>query len=181
MSVNSKMTAIANAIRAKTGKNELLTLDDMPIEIAGIETGSGNGGDYDIIAIPEGDGHILDITDAEGSSTPDDSSSIEICKLCISCDWMYTAYTATVVYSTVDSSGNIVAASAVVDNLVNPLGVVFEVIKDSVVTVMPSIVVAQGRANGGATLYLQKNNIFFVTCGNTTSLYSDGEFRMGDI
>lgn len=40
MSVNSKMTAIADAIRAKTGGTGLLTLDDMAIEIASI-TGGG--------------------------------------------------------------------------------------------------------------------------------------------
>lgn len=40
MSVNSKMTAIANAIRAKTGGTSALTLDQMATEIAGIQTGS---------------------------------------------------------------------------------------------------------------------------------------------
>lgn len=44
MSVNEKMTAIANAIRSKTGGTENLTLDAMAEAIAGIETGSG--GDY---------------------------------------------------------------------------------------------------------------------------------------
>lgn len=38
MSVNSKMTAIADAIRAKTGGTELLTLDDMAQDIAAIDT-----------------------------------------------------------------------------------------------------------------------------------------------
>ena len=41
MSVNSKMTAIADAIRGKTGKTEEMTLDQMATEIAGIETGGG--------------------------------------------------------------------------------------------------------------------------------------------
>lgn len=44
MSVNSKMTAIADAIRGKTGKTDSLTLDQMATEIAGIETGGGSGG-----------------------------------------------------------------------------------------------------------------------------------------
>lgn len=44
MSVNEKMTAIANAIREKTGKSELITLDAMPGEIRGIETGGGGAG-----------------------------------------------------------------------------------------------------------------------------------------
>jgi hypothetical protein len=39
MSVNSKMKAIADAIRNKTGKSDVLTLDQMPTEIAAIETG----------------------------------------------------------------------------------------------------------------------------------------------
>lgn len=41
MSVNEKMTAIADAIRGKTGKTEALTLDQMAAEIAGIQTGGG--------------------------------------------------------------------------------------------------------------------------------------------
>lgn len=41
MSVNEKMTAIADAIRDKTGKTDTLTLDQMATEIAGIETGGG--------------------------------------------------------------------------------------------------------------------------------------------
>lgn len=41
MSVNSKLTAIADAIRGKTGGTEDLTLDTMATEIAGIEAGGG--------------------------------------------------------------------------------------------------------------------------------------------
>ena len=39
MSVNSKMKAIANAIRGKTGKEDSLTLEQMVTEIEGIEAG----------------------------------------------------------------------------------------------------------------------------------------------
>lgn len=39
MSVNEKLTAVADAIRAKTGKTDLLTLDTMPTEITTIKTG----------------------------------------------------------------------------------------------------------------------------------------------
>ena len=39
MSVNSKMTAIANAVRGKTGGTGLLTLEQMATEIGGIEQG----------------------------------------------------------------------------------------------------------------------------------------------
>lgn len=42
MALTDKLTAIADAIRAKTGKENKLTLDQMPVEIAGIETGGGN-------------------------------------------------------------------------------------------------------------------------------------------
>ncbi len=41
MSINSKMTAIANAIRGKTGLDGSLTLDEMAEAISGIETESG--------------------------------------------------------------------------------------------------------------------------------------------
>ena len=39
MALTSKLTAIANAIRAKTGKSALMTLDEMPTEIASISGG----------------------------------------------------------------------------------------------------------------------------------------------
>lgn len=42
MSVNEKMTAIADAIRAKTGGTEALTLDGMAEAIASIEAGGNN-------------------------------------------------------------------------------------------------------------------------------------------
>lgn len=41
MALTDKLTAIAQAIRHKTGKNNSLTLDQMPGEIAGITTGGG--------------------------------------------------------------------------------------------------------------------------------------------
>ena len=41
MSVNSKMKAIADAIRAKTGGTDALTLDGMAEAVAGIEAGGG--------------------------------------------------------------------------------------------------------------------------------------------
>lgn len=43
MSVHSKMTAIADAIRGKTGGTNPLTLDQMATAIAGIQTGGGGG------------------------------------------------------------------------------------------------------------------------------------------
>ena len=39
----TKLTAIADAIRGKTGKSDGLTLDQMATEIAGIEAGGGGG------------------------------------------------------------------------------------------------------------------------------------------
>ena len=39
--INDKMTAIADAIRAKTGGTELLGLDAMAQAIAALETGGG--------------------------------------------------------------------------------------------------------------------------------------------
>ena len=45
MALINKLSAIGEAIREKTGKTELLTLDVMPEEIRSIETGGGGGGD----------------------------------------------------------------------------------------------------------------------------------------
>lgn len=41
MALIEKLNSIGEAIRAKTGKTELMTLDEMPTEIAAIETGGG--------------------------------------------------------------------------------------------------------------------------------------------
>ena len=45
MSIHSKMTAIADAIRRKTGSGEKLTLDAMAQAIETMETGGSSGGD----------------------------------------------------------------------------------------------------------------------------------------
>lgn len=45
MALTNKLTAIGDAIREKTGKSALLSLDEMPVEIRAIETGGGSGGD----------------------------------------------------------------------------------------------------------------------------------------
>lgn len=45
MALTDKLSAIGVAIREKTGKSDLLTLDQMPTEIASITTGGGGGGD----------------------------------------------------------------------------------------------------------------------------------------
>ena len=45
MALTDKLSAIGNAIRAKTGKSDLLSLDAMPAEIASIQTG-GSGGNF---------------------------------------------------------------------------------------------------------------------------------------
>ena len=50
MALIEKLEAIGDAIRAKTGGTELLTLDDMPVEIAAIETGGG-GADVEPIVL----------------------------------------------------------------------------------------------------------------------------------
>ena len=48
MALIDKLTAIADAIRGKTGGTALLTLDDMAAAIAGIPSGGGSGLDYDM-------------------------------------------------------------------------------------------------------------------------------------
>ena len=42
MALTEKLTAVADAIRGKTGKSETLTLEQMATEITGIETGGGD-------------------------------------------------------------------------------------------------------------------------------------------
>ena len=50
MALTDKLTAIANAIRGKTGKTDSLTLDQMATEIAGIQAGGGGQWTTDGIA-----------------------------------------------------------------------------------------------------------------------------------
>lgn len=47
MALTDKLTAIADAIRAKTGKSDAMSLEQMVIEVAGIE---GGGGDESVLA-----------------------------------------------------------------------------------------------------------------------------------
>lgn len=47
MAITDKLTAIANAIRSKTGKTKMLSLDEMPTEIENIEAGSGEPREYE--------------------------------------------------------------------------------------------------------------------------------------
>ena len=46
MALTNKLSAIGDAIREKTGKTNLLTLDQMATEISSITTGGGGGGGY---------------------------------------------------------------------------------------------------------------------------------------
>ena len=44
MALTNKLTAIADAIRIKTGKTDTMTLEQMVTEISSISVGSGEGG-----------------------------------------------------------------------------------------------------------------------------------------
>lgn len=53
--VNEKMTALADSIRAKSGATGKLSLDGMKTAVDGIETGGGSSGvQYEIVTIPAG-------------------------------------------------------------------------------------------------------------------------------
>lgn len=66
MALIDKLSAIGDAIREKTGKTDLFTLEQMPIEIAAIE--SGGGGEKLTLFTPsiEVDTNTLTITDDNG-------------------------------------------------------------------------------------------------------------------
>lgn len=63
MSVNAKMTAIADAIREKTGGTDALTLDQMAAAISGITVGGGGS------AVPAWVKNTYDITIGENAVT----------------------------------------------------------------------------------------------------------------
>ena len=66
MALTDKLTYIADAIRAKGGTSELLTLDGMVEAINAIETGGGGGGPY------------FDVTLLTTNEAPEDVSAIRI-------------------------------------------------------------------------------------------------------
>ena len=47
MQLTNKLTAIADAIRTKTGKTDTMTLEQMVTEISNISVGGGTGGTGD--------------------------------------------------------------------------------------------------------------------------------------
>ena len=77
MALTNKLTAIADAIRGKTGKSEEMTLDQMAIEIAGISGGGGGGLAYDMGEfVLDSDTHYLYTSKGDGiphelGETPD--------------------------------------------------------------------------------------------------------------
>jgi hypothetical protein len=66
MALTDKLDAIADAIRAKTGKTALMTLDEMPAEIEGISGGGGivTDDEYDYTTL-----HSVRVTHTSSSST----------------------------------------------------------------------------------------------------------------
>lgn len=59
MALTNKLTAIGDAIRAKTGSTEKLTLDGMASAIAGISTG---GGEFFVQSFNQPTGRVLDFS-----------------------------------------------------------------------------------------------------------------------
>lgn len=59
--LTDKITAVADAIREKTGKSEKMTLAEMPAEIAGIKTGGGTVKSYEVddVTFYDFDGTII--------------------------------------------------------------------------------------------------------------------------
>lgn len=51
MALFNKLSAIGDAIREKTGKTDLMTLDQMPVEISAITTGGGGGVEVEPLVI----------------------------------------------------------------------------------------------------------------------------------
>ncbi len=58
MALTEKLIAIANAIRGKTGKTDEMTLDQMAVEIAGIQAGGGQWSTDDIATGAEPTGEL---------------------------------------------------------------------------------------------------------------------------
>lgn len=62
MALTDKLTAIADAIRDKTGKTAEMTLDQMVTEIEGIQTGGGSGGDETALFVEVNNNVITNFT-----------------------------------------------------------------------------------------------------------------------
>lgn len=62
MALTNKLSAIGDAIREKTGKTDLITLDNMPAEILSITTSSGDTTTTDYLFINTATGSVTTIT-----------------------------------------------------------------------------------------------------------------------
>ena len=68
MALTDKLTAIANAIRAKTGKTNTMTLDEMVTEILNISVTSGGGGSNTPTSVSVDDVWVTNSTMVEGKT-----------------------------------------------------------------------------------------------------------------
>lgn len=64
--LDGKLTAIADAIRGKTGGTEELTLEQMVTEIAGIQAGGGSGGDESALFVAVNNNTLTDFALPDG-------------------------------------------------------------------------------------------------------------------
>ena len=80
MALIEKLTAIADAIRSKTGKTDGLTLDQMPGEIESIETGGGSGGELDAVLEKT-------VTAVKSNATSIGDSAFKDCKNLVSAEF----------------------------------------------------------------------------------------------
>lgn len=152
MSVNSKMTAIADAIRAKTGGTGLLTLDDMAQDIAAIDTSEN----LDEV-LTEQDSIIDQIQAAlEGKA----AASMETCSVTASCNESGAIYW-------IDTTGTAQSAS-----LAWGASTVFSVYKDSMVFLTGSL---GGSVSGDADIIYQVGTFSYVCI----HVYGDCTINLG--
>lgn len=145
MALTDKLTAIAEAIRSKTGKTGALTLDAMPGEIEGIQTGGSDGG---IGAVKFVD---VDIT-VEASTTTAVTYTVDGLEFTSSVEnpGKYNAFSANDMYF----------AFITPKEISEPTGEEKNIFRSNV-----------GTANGNTNYVSFGNNISYGTNGTTTSAY----------
>lgn len=82
MALTEKLSAIGDAIREKTGKEELLTLEQMSLEIASIVSGGGSSGDFELT-----EGTITPTSETQELRLPWEKDSLPLFWVCVRQDF----------------------------------------------------------------------------------------------
>lgn len=166
MSVNSKMTAIAEAIRAKTGKTASLTLDQMVTEIEGITGGTEL---YAVIEVTYPAGSTVTCVSGTTELTPIGTDGQCLFAVPYAATWIVTATDGTeTATQTVEITieGQIESITLAYGNYLYKDGNEYTAITGGWITIGKKSGSSSGVAAGEATVTRNEDNIFIDNTGS---------------